>query len=638
MSRLLQFLMISVCLLLLSGGLRAAEADEGYDLEIKGFVDGYVTARLTDRGVVGVTLAIVEDGKTVMARGYGFDDLEKRRPVDSSRSLFRPGSISKTFTWTALMQLHEQGKVKLDADISEYLPQIELPNRFNKPITILDLMAHRPGFEDSSLGHLIIDRADRVQTLIEYLQTHQPAQVYAPGSTPAYSNYGSGLAGLIVANVSGMPFEDYVEEHLFKPLGMINSTFREPWDAQRPGPIADELRNNVSVGYVRKGAGYESTAFEFIGHLGPAGALSTTADDMSLWMLAHLGKGAIGKQRILATETAELMHRQSATTHPDLPGMAHGFIETHLHGYPAYGHGGGTAHFLSDMVMVPELGLGIFISTNTSGVGGRLIQGFARDFVRRFYPPGPLFPDDLNATEPSRHDVAGPWVMSRRSFTGPERVATPALQVAFDASDRLILAGLPDPSFFRHTGNDHYRSVDDPDDQIIFERDETGKPLRMVTSIPIMTGTRPGFSDRLDINGSIFVFALLTFTGVLLCAWRRMGRGLAPLPGEKRAATVTTLAAAAWLIVFIFIGVGTVGLEDPRNALFHYPTPPFTGALWMTLIAVALTALATVLSIPALQTGTWTFGRRLRHGLTLIAALLVTMVFWHYNLIGFHHL
>lgn len=637
MPRLLHTLITIGCLLLLTGGLGVVQADEAWDLELKGFVDGYVTARLLDRGVVGVTLTIVRDGQPVMARGYGFDDLEKRRPVDSSRSLFRPGSISKTFTWTALMQLHEQGKIKLDADITEYLPQIELPNWFNKPITVLDLMAHRPGFEDSSLGHLIIDRPDQVQTLIEYLQTHQPQQVYAPGSTPAYSNYGSGLAGLIVANVSGMSFEDYAEANLFKPLGMVNSTFREPWDAQRPGAMPDELRNNVSRGYIRKGAGYDSTAFEFIGHVGPAGALSTTADDMALWMLTHLGKGAIGEKRILAAQTAEQMHRQSATTHPDLPGMAHGFIETHLHGYPAYGHGGGTAHFLSDMVMVPELGLGIFISTNTTAGGGRLIQGFARDFIRRFYPPGPLFPDDLNATEPPRQDVAGTWVMSRRSFTGPERIATPAVELSFDATDRLVISGLPDPSFYRHTGNDHYRSVDDPDDQIIFERDEAGQPLRMLPSIPIMIGTRPGFSDRLDANVSIIVFAFLTFTGVLLCAWRRMGRGLAPLPGEKRAAMVTTLAALAWLIVFLFVVVGAIGLEDPRNALFHYPTPPFSGALWTTLVAVALTVLAAVLSIPVMQAGTWTFWRRLRHGLTLIVALLVTMVFWNNNLVGFHH-
>jgi hypothetical protein len=440
-----------------------------------------------------------------------------------------------------------------------------------------------------------------------------------------------------VANVSGMPFEDYAEQHLFKPLGMVNSTFREPWDSQRPGAMPEELRGNVSRGYIRQGAGYESTTFEFIGHVGPAGALSTTADDMALWMLAHLGNGAIDDRRILAAETAEEMHRQHTTTHPDLPGMAHGFIETHLHGYRGYGHGGGTAHFLSDMVMVPELGLGIFISTNTTTGGGRLVNGFARDFIRRFYPPGPLHPEDSAATEPPRQDVSGDWVLSRRSFTGPERIATPAVQVSFDASDRLILTGLPDPSSYRHTGNDHYRGSDSPDDQIIFERDAAGKPLRMLPSVPIMTGTRPLFSDRVDVNGSIITFAILSFAGVLLCAWRRMGRGLAPLPAEKRAAMVTTLMAVAWLLVFVLVAVGAAGLADPRNALFHYPTLPLSGALWLTLIAVALTALAAILSIPALQGGTWTFWRRLRHGLTLMAALLVTMVFWNNNLVGFHH-
>lgn len=625
-------------LLLLIAAFTHAEPADPYVMELQGYVDGYVTARMNDRGVVGVTVSIVRDGQRVLSRGYGFDDRAKRRYVDSSRSLFRPGSISKTFTWTALMQLHEQGKVKLDADIQEYLPQIELPNRFNKPITVLDLMAHRPGFEDSSVGHLIIDRPERVQTLIEYLQTHQPAQVYPPGSTPAYSNYGTGLAGLIVANVSGMPFEDYVEQNLFRPLGMINSTFREPWGPQRPGAMTDAQKANISKGYIRRGADYEFTDYEFIGQLGPAGALATTADDMAQWMLAHLGNGAIGDTRILRPETAALMHQQSATLHPDLPGLAHGFIEYRLHGYAGYGHSGGTAHFLSDMVMIPELGLGIFVSTNTSEGGGRLVQGFARDLVRRFYPPGPLLPEAEPATEKPRQDISGAWIVSRRSHTGPEKFVTPLITIGFDAADQLIVGGVGEPSLFRAEGEDRYRGIDDPDDQIIVERNEQGEPVRLLTSIPILVGTRPGPFERLDVNGALLGGAVLLFIGVLLCAWRRMGRGLLPAPAERRAAVATTTAAATWIVALALIGIGAAGMSDPRAALFRYPTPAISASLWAILLAVLLTAIALALSIPALQGGTWTLWRRIRHGIVIVAALLVTLVLWNNNLVGFHHL
>ncbi len=614
-----------------------ADAVDPYALEIKAFVDGYVTARMHDRRVVGVTVSIVRDGKRVYSRGYGFDDHEKRRCVDSSRSLFRPGSISKTFTWTALMQLYEQGKIKLDTDMSEYLPQIQLPNRFNKPITVLDLMAHRPGFEDAAIGHLIIDHPDHVQTLVDYLQTHQPAQVYPPGTTPAYSNYGTGLAGLIVANVSGVPFEDYVEEHLFKPLGMTSSTFREPWGPQRPGGLPETLRTNASKGYIRAGAGYEFTDYEFIGHIGPAGALATTADDMAQWMLAHLGNGAIGDARILNTKTALLMHQQSVTTHPDLPGIAHGFIETRLHGYPGYGHGGGTGHFLSDMVMVPDLGLGIFISTNTTEGGGRLIQGFARDFIRRFYPPGPLFPEEMAAAKESRQDVAGNWIVTRRSHTGPEKIATAMISISFERNGNLIVSGIGEPLRYSAAGEDHYRNVENPDDQIIFERDERGEPLKLLPSIPILIGTRPGLLDRNDVSAATLGLAALTFIGVLLCAWRRMGRGLLPMPAERRAAVMTTVASVAWLIALTLLAIGATTMEDPRIALFHYPTPIILTALWSILLAVLLTAAATVLAIPALQGGSWSMWRRLRHVLVIVVALLISLVLWNNNLVGFHH-
>ena len=232
-------MILLIVLVLVSSYGRPSELDP---TELGAYVEGFVTGRMYDEGVVGVTVAIVKDGQRIFSRGYGFDDLEAQRHVDASRSLFRPGSISKTFTWTAIMQLHEQGELDLEEDIQSYLPNVAIAKAFDRPITVLDLMAHRPGFEESALGHLIGNKPEAVLSLVDYLNSHQPKRVYPPGEVPAYSNYGAGLAGLIVANVSGLPFEDYMEQRILLPLGMTHSTFREPWGSQRSGAMPHQCR------------------------------------------------------------------------------------------------------------------------------------------------------------------------------------------------------------------------------------------------------------------------------------------------------------------------------------------------------------------------------------------------------------
>lgn len=630
-------------LVLLSSYGRTTELDA---TELGAYVDGFVTGRMRDEGVVGVTVAIVKDGRRIFSRGYGFDDLEAKRHVDASRSLFRPGSISKTFTWTAIMQLHEQGKLDLNKDIQAYLPNVEIARAFDAPITLLDLMAHRPGFEESALGHLIGNKPEAVLPLVDYLNSHQPKRVYPPGEVPAYSNYGTGLAGLIVANVSGIPFEDYIEQNLLLPLGMTHSTFREPWGSQRPGAMPTEMQQNVSKGYIRVGGEYQHTTFEFIGHLGPAGALSTTADDMALWMLAHLGNGALpgvpgegtGEARILQSDTAMLMHSQHQTLDPRLPGMAHGFIEANVHGYPSYGHGGGTVHFLSDMVMIPELDLGVFISTNTSLGGGKVVNGFMRELVTRFFPPGPNTVELPAEQIDSSPDIYGEYILSRRAHTTVEKMGFPTLSVQPATSGDILIGGFESqPSRLVAIGPDHFRSFTDPGSQLIFERDETGRITRLLTTIPILVGTPASPLERARVVYGILALGAVVFVGVLLGSWHRSGRNLPSTPSERRAMWLTGSMSTVWLIALVMLAIGTITISDPRNVFFHFPSPAILTSLWAVLLALVLTVLATAFTPAALGDGTWTLARRIRHVLVILTAWVTAWVMWTVNAIGFNY-
>lgn len=620
----------------------AAAAQPAIDSpDLAAFVDGFVTGRMESEQVVGVTVAVVHDGAMIFARGYGHDDLAAGRRVDAGRSLFRPGSISKTFTWTAVMQLVEQGRVDLDTDVRSYLPDLEVPDTFAEPITLRHLMAHTPGYEESAMGHLFSDDPAGVLPLREYLSRYRPQRVRPPGVLPAYSNYGVAMAGLIVANVSGLPWEAYAEQHLFEPLGMNDSTFREPWTTDHLEPMSRRLRDNVSHGYVRRNGTFEAGEFTFIGQVGPAGALSATATDMARWMLAHLSHGALGQARILQAESAQRMQRQHHTMDAQMPGMAHGFIESRVHGYRAIGHGGGTIYFLSDMQLVPELDLGVFISTNTSG-GGELIGEFVDTLVSRYFPPGPLTIEaparDVQAGRPL-DAYAGTYLSTRRPYTTVERLFMQGGVTVSAAADGELLVASPGGQYrLQPLGGDDFRSRESGR-RVKFTSGTDGAVHAMLSPVPVMVFEKVG-----PLNDPNVLYAILAGGGfVLACAivgaWLRRKRPLEQTPAEAWSARLLIITALAWLVVFALGAVGTAPLaSDFASVFFDFPSPAFVTALALTLPAAVLTVLSALLLYPVWSTASWPLWRRLRHTGVALSALAVLLVLRHFNAVGLNYL
>ncbi|MGH9368955.1 MAG: serine hydrolase domain-containing protein, partial [Thermoanaerobaculia bacterium] len=171
--------------------------------DVEAFLEGLVPTQLAREDIAGAVVVVVKDGKVLFGKGYGFADVEKRRPVSVEETLFRPGSTSKLFTWTAVMQLYEQGKLDLDRDVNGYL-DFKIPEAFGKPITLRDILTHTPGFEDYAKD-LFVSEASQIKPLGAYLASHLPRRIFAPGTTPAYSNYATALAGYVVERVSGKP-------------------------------------------------------------------------------------------------------------------------------------------------------------------------------------------------------------------------------------------------------------------------------------------------------------------------------------------------------------------------------------------------------------------------------------------------
>jgi CubicO group peptidase (beta-lactamase class C family) len=345
--------------------------------DVAAFLGGLLPAQLGPADVGGAVVVVVKDGKILYGSGYGFSDVEQRKPVDWQTTLFRPGSISKLFTWTAVMQQVEQGKLDLDTDVNKYL-DYQVPEAFGKPITLRDAMTHTPGYEDYAKD-LIVGDPKMLGTLGAHLKSHQPRRIFPPGSTPAYSNYATAMAGYIVERVSGKPFADYIQENILGPLGMKHATFQQPLPA--------DLEPLMSRGY--KVGSEKARPFEIVVPA-PAGSLSAAGADMARFMIAHLQDGQYEGAQILKPETAKLMHARQRGKSPETDGMCLGFYEESRNGHRIIGHGGDTNWFHSDLHLIPDANVGFFVSYNSGGNGkgsGRTLLW--EKFLDRYFPYTP---------------------------------------------------------------------------------------------------------------------------------------------------------------------------------------------------------------------------------------------------------
>jgi CubicO group peptidase (beta-lactamase class C family) len=375
--------------------------------DVEEFFDLLIADQLARENIAGAVVGIVKDGQVIFAKGYGYADVAKGIPVTADASLFRIGSISKLITWTAAMQLVEQKKLSLDEDVNAYL-DFKIPPAFGKPITLRNLMTHSGGFEDTWRDMGVEDPRQATQ-LESYVKDHIPRRIYPPGEVSAYSNYGATLTGYLVQRISGKRFEDYVDENIFRPLGMNRTTFAQP--------LPKDLAPMVSQGY-----GVASSPpgpFEIMNSF-PAGSVSASASDMCRFMLAHLQDGQLNGARILSAETARLMHSRMFTFDERMNSWAYGFYEESTNGHRIIGHGGDLQRFHSDLHLILDANTGFFISYNSKGIGdlGLDRQRLLQMFMDRYFPmmsaASSVVSKSTNEAATSNPDVAGIYLGTRR--------------------------------------------------------------------------------------------------------------------------------------------------------------------------------------------------------------------------------
>jgi CubicO group peptidase (beta-lactamase class C family) len=397
------------------------------------WLDGYIPYALAQGDVAGAVVVIVKDGHVLTQLGYGYADVAAGQRVDPATTMFRPGSISKLFTWTAVMQLVEQGRIDLDADVNRYL-DFTIPRYQGEPLTMRDLMTHRTGFEQSVKG--LIHLGGKMSPMGDVLQRWIPRRVVAPGTTPAYSNYGAGLAGYIVQRVSGMPYEEYVERHIFQPLGMTHSTFRQP--------LPTQFAPFMARGYPRASA--EAKPYELIEPSG-AGGSAMSGSDMAQFMIAHLNQGA----GLMQPATARLMHNPAYAAVPGTDRMALGFYETRVNGLSAIGHAGDSFYFHSALWLLPSQHVGLFIAMNSIGTNRAVAvdpirKALLEQFGDRYWPAADAaVPVELPTAKEHAKMLVGSYASSVGSFSNFADVANFLGQthIGLDQDGRPSIPGTP---------------------------------------------------------------------------------------------------------------------------------------------------------------------------------------------------
>jgi CubicO group peptidase (beta-lactamase class C family) len=601
--------------------------------ELEAFLDEFFAALLEAYHIPGGTVAVVKDGELFFAKGYGYADLEKRIPVDPDETLFRPGSVSKLFTWTAVMQLVEQGTLNLSADVNTYLTGFKIPDTYPEPITLAHLMTHTAGFEDR-VG-IWARTAEGLEPLGEFLANNMPARVRPPGELAAYSNYGTALAGYIVEEVSGMPFEDYVEEHIYKPLDMQRSTFRQP--------LPLELAPDMAVGYTYENGAYKAGEFEYLKGMAPAGCMSATATDMAKFMIAHLQDGRYGDTRILNETTAKEMHRQHFTHDPRINGMCYGFYEQNLNNQRIIEHGGSTIYYFhSLLVLLPEQNVGLFVFFNSLG-GKTARTELKQAFLNRYYPvpdaPAPQPPSDF---QQRANQFTGSYKVTISSYTTYEKVLSliiPGLRAAYTyvsaTRDGLLFGGKQyvevEPSLFREVGGQK---------TLVFREDSQGRITHMFEGdnppgpyVKLSWYEAPMFHYTvLGVSMLLFLSALVAWPiGALRNRLKGEKKAGAPRPRQARwvagvmSALYVLFLAGIWVIVLCG-GPSTIQYGDP-------PLLPFV--LVLPLVAAVLTIAALGFTVLAWKNRYWGVVGRVHYTLVTVAAL--AFIWWlnYWNLLGF---
>lgn len=616
--------------------------------ELEAFLEDYLASQMEEHHIPGVVFTLVKDGDVFFSKGYGYADLEKQVPFDVEQTVLTTASVGKAFTALAVLQLYEQGSIDLHEDVRPYINDFELPDEHPGTLTFANLLTHTDGFEARMIGVAGLSEDDLLP-LEALLTTYMPRQIYSPGEYMTYGNFAANLAGYLVAEISDTTFEQYMDRHILKPLGMTNSTFDQH--------LSDEMMANLAQGYEYQNGSYEQMPFFYI-RFAPEGGLRTTAADMSRFMIALLGGGTSGT-RILTEESTQLMFTQQFAPHPKMAGISYGLFEQLANEQQLFLRDGDGVGTKSRMVLLPEQNMGFYISYNSGDNALRL--SIIDAFLDHYYPvdessaPTPVADYQERASQfagsyrPLQADLTS-FAKSQYFFAGTIEVA------ANDEGYLLIepvgmgdvMGGFEGVSQWVEVEPLYLQQVDGQG-KIAFAQDENGQ----ITHLYSGQGYHGVYSKLPWYETRSFHMILIALVAIILISmvivtfviWplgaliRKLRHKPAQNPGfAKIAARLWSGVVSGMLAFFAFRTIGVLyaigSIAGMPNYVFGV-TNDMVDALNSLYLPVMLALALPIFTILAFRNGWWKLGTRLHY--TLVTLAVFAGIWWvHYwNLLGF---
>lgn len=612
--------------------------------EMEAFMDGLFARQMEENHIAGAAVAVVKDGKLFFAKGYGYADVENKIPVDAETTIFRTGSVGKVITWTAVMQLVEQGKLDLDADINTYL-DFRIPDTFPQPITMRHLMTHTSGIEDRWFGSLTSDASELLPER-EWLIANFPGRVRPPGEAAGYSNYNAMLGGYIVAQVSGEPYEEYIQMHIFDPLGMTHSTVQ-------PQMPADLLP------FASKSYTYVDGAFQPFPEYFPqpaglgSGFHQTSVTDMARFMIARLEGGFYGDEsteiRILEEDTARQMLTTLYTPDPRLRGIAYGLFDFSDNGQWTLGHTGYVPVMESVLLLLPDQHLGIYVAYNSLGAKAGALDfqhfGFQRAFFDHYYPApasDSIQPPTDFAQRAER--FAGFYKAVNNHSTTPEKVSRlfgeSMLEIRDGGEGTLVVpigGGLElrfvevEPLFFRQVAGSL---------SIVFREDDQGRITNLFFDlIPHYGYVRMDWYELSGFNMVLAQVCILLFLSILPMAVVRFMRNRRPVsvPASRGARIADSILFGVSLLNVLYV-VGIALWFRPMHPSELHDIPQIVEiVMGLGVLSALLTPGALIYTVLAWKDRYWGVVYRVYYTLGALAAVGFVWFLHYWNWLGWRY-
>jgi len=589
--------------------------------ELEVFLDGFFSKKMEQYHIPGLVFLLIKDGEIFFTKGYGYADVQNQKPVLPDETVFRVGSVSKLFTATAVMQLAELGAIDLHTNVNQYLSHFKLEENHERPVTAADLLTHSAGFRGRSIYSMTRNESERIP-LGDFLEHYMPTRSFPPGSVISYSNQGNQLAGYLVEETTGIPFEKYMDENILIPLGMAHSSFAKPAN----------LLPYLAKGYYFSDGDYMEEPIDYSRPLtSPSGSLIATAGDIGHFMIAQLQGGEYQNKRIMNENTCREMQKQQFTNDIRLPGTCYGFYEYEAYGQRAIFHDGDVTGFSSRLFLIPEQNFGFFLCNNNSN---SILRMQLTDTLMNHFFSRVENTDTGNFENKSSQNIkriAGNYRNTRIGLDYFDR---------FEAASAILPLSEEDISSWIELEPLMYK-IHQSNTRLVFRENDKGE----IVNLFIDSQQMPVSYERValyDTSAFLWIPYIFIFLVFLLSVIYWLVKYFRKQKVEQIGQTVFTnrarlLAYAVVVLNLIFILCFTPSVNFLCNEL-EYGIPLIIQILlFIPIISTLLTIGLPIFAIIAWKRKVWNFVGRLHYSLITITCIGFIIWLYHWNWLGFQY-